>query len=249
MIVPRKVEPVPSVAELPICQKTLQACAPFDQVDLLPDAVVSVEPAWKTKTAFGLPPRVERERAGQADRRGGVVDARRQRLSAEVGGDRRGRPLACGVVVRGDEIRLRLLRDGVAGVVRPVDGQRARAGDRRRRERAEVAVERGRAGVRDAGTGEDREAVGGAERHGGRRCLGAADERDEQSGGEQRCESCNRARRACAQRLAPRQVRGKLHDGSSELGERSRRPRIAGQPAPTCSAEGGSCTAPINEAP
>ena len=28
-IVPRKLEPVPSVAELPTCQKTLQACAPL----------------------------------------------------------------------------------------------------------------------------------------------------------------------------------------------------------------------------
>ena len=63
MIVPRKVEPVPSVAELPICQNTLQAWAPLIRLTQLPEAVVSVEPAWKTKTAFGLPPRVERERA------------------------------------------------------------------------------------------------------------------------------------------------------------------------------------------
>ena len=56
MIVPRKVEPVPSVAELPTCQKTLQAWAPLIRLTLLADAVVSVEPAWKTKTAFGLPP-------------------------------------------------------------------------------------------------------------------------------------------------------------------------------------------------
>ena len=111
MIVPRNVEPVPSVAELPTCQKTLQACAPLIRLTVLADAVVSVEPAWKTKTAFGSPPRVERQRAGEADRRGGVVDARRQRLAAEVGGDRVGRALARGVVVRRDEVGLRLLRD------------------------------------------------------------------------------------------------------------------------------------------
>jgi hypothetical protein len=56
MIVPLKLEPVPSVAELPICQKTLQDCAPLIRLTWLPDAVVSAEPAWKTKTAFGSPP-------------------------------------------------------------------------------------------------------------------------------------------------------------------------------------------------
>ena len=55
-IVPRKLEPVPSVAELPTCQKTLQAWAPLIRFTWLADAVVSVEPAWKTKTAFGSPP-------------------------------------------------------------------------------------------------------------------------------------------------------------------------------------------------
>jgi hypothetical protein len=44
---PLKVEFVPSVAELPTCQKTLQAWAPLIRFTLLPDAVISVEPAWK----------------------------------------------------------------------------------------------------------------------------------------------------------------------------------------------------------
>ena len=52
---PRKLEAVPSVAELPTCQKTLQAWAPLTRFTLLADAVVSVEPAWKMKTAFALP--------------------------------------------------------------------------------------------------------------------------------------------------------------------------------------------------
>ena len=52
---PLKVESVPSVAELPICQKTLHAWAPPMRVTLLPDSVVSVEPTWKTKTALGSP--------------------------------------------------------------------------------------------------------------------------------------------------------------------------------------------------
>jgi hypothetical protein len=55
-IVPRKVEPVPSTAELPTCQKTWQDWAPLISLTWLDDAVVSVEPAWKTKTASGSPP-------------------------------------------------------------------------------------------------------------------------------------------------------------------------------------------------
>ena len=55
-MVPAKALVVPSVAELPTCQNTLQACAPFSSTTELPDAVVSVEPAWKMNTAFGSPP-------------------------------------------------------------------------------------------------------------------------------------------------------------------------------------------------
>ncbi len=50
---PTKVEPVPSVAELPTCQKTLHGCAPLTRFTLLPEAVVSDEPAWKMKTVSG----------------------------------------------------------------------------------------------------------------------------------------------------------------------------------------------------
>jgi hypothetical protein len=45
MSVPTKPEPVPSVAELPTCQYTLHACAPFSRITLLLDAVTTVEPA------------------------------------------------------------------------------------------------------------------------------------------------------------------------------------------------------------
>ena len=55
MIVPSKVDVVPSVAELPTCQKTLQAKAPFTTLTLLEEAVMSVEAIWKMKTEFGLP--------------------------------------------------------------------------------------------------------------------------------------------------------------------------------------------------
>jgi hypothetical protein len=55
-MVPLKVVPIPRVAELPTCQKTLEACAPPMRFTLLLlAAVISVLPIWKMKTAFGLP--------------------------------------------------------------------------------------------------------------------------------------------------------------------------------------------------
>ena len=53
MIVPTKVDVVPSVAELPTCQKTLQALPPLITATVEPDAVSSVEDVWKTNTASG----------------------------------------------------------------------------------------------------------------------------------------------------------------------------------------------------
>jgi len=55
MTVPRREEPVPSVAELPTCQKTWQASAPLTRVTLLELAVTSVLAIWKMKTASGSP--------------------------------------------------------------------------------------------------------------------------------------------------------------------------------------------------
>jgi len=55
-MLPRNTEAVPRVAELPTCQNTWQAWAPLVRVTRLAEAVLRVEPAWKTKTASGLPP-------------------------------------------------------------------------------------------------------------------------------------------------------------------------------------------------
>lgn len=52
---PRNSELVPRVAELPTCQKTLHACVPLINATVLDDDVISVDPAWKTKTASGSP--------------------------------------------------------------------------------------------------------------------------------------------------------------------------------------------------
>jgi hypothetical protein len=53
---PTKSVPVPKVAELPTCQNTLQAWAPLIRSTEEAEAVVMVEPNWKTKTAFESPP-------------------------------------------------------------------------------------------------------------------------------------------------------------------------------------------------
>ncbi|GAA3210981.1 hypothetical protein GCM10017690_21910 [Microbacterium terregens] len=55
MMVPTKSESVPSVAELPTCQKTLHACASLINATTLLEAVVSSEPIWNTQTASGSP--------------------------------------------------------------------------------------------------------------------------------------------------------------------------------------------------
>jgi len=52
---PTNREPVTKVAELPICQTTLQACAPFTRRTLLLDAVINVDSVWKTNCALASP--------------------------------------------------------------------------------------------------------------------------------------------------------------------------------------------------
>ena len=58
-IFPSKAVVVPRVTELPICQKVLmpgvEELPSLIVTTELPDAVVRVEPIWKTKTASGLP--------------------------------------------------------------------------------------------------------------------------------------------------------------------------------------------------
>ncbi len=54
-IFPSKLVAVPSVAELPTCQKTLQGLAPLISNTLELLAVMRVLPIWKMKTALELP--------------------------------------------------------------------------------------------------------------------------------------------------------------------------------------------------
>jgi hypothetical protein len=55
-IFPANTELVPSVAELPICQNTLEAWAPLVRRTVLLVAVVSALAIWKMNWAFVLPP-------------------------------------------------------------------------------------------------------------------------------------------------------------------------------------------------
>src|SRR5947207_13816530 len=55
IMVPLNAEYVPSVAELPTCQKTLAALAPPIRTTRPPVATFSADPIWKMKTAFGSP--------------------------------------------------------------------------------------------------------------------------------------------------------------------------------------------------
>ncbi len=53
MTVPTNVEPVPRVAELTTCQKTLHGLAPLMSDTTLLDPVIRVLAAWNTNEAFG----------------------------------------------------------------------------------------------------------------------------------------------------------------------------------------------------
>jgi hypothetical protein len=55
MMVPTNVELLPRVAELPTCQKTLQAWTWPASTTALADAVISVDSAWKMKTSSAPP--------------------------------------------------------------------------------------------------------------------------------------------------------------------------------------------------
>jgi hypothetical protein len=54
-MLPTKVLVEPKVAELPTFQKTLQAWAPPISTTVLVEAVIRLEPAWKTNTELGSP--------------------------------------------------------------------------------------------------------------------------------------------------------------------------------------------------
>jgi hypothetical protein len=57
-IVPLMFAPVPIVAEVPTCQKTLQACAPPEKFTVLELLKTRLDDAWKIQTSLALPLKV-----------------------------------------------------------------------------------------------------------------------------------------------------------------------------------------------
>ena len=98
--------PVPIVAELPTCQKTLQACAPPISVDDAAGADGQGRAGLEDEDGVRVALGVEGQGAAQPERARGGVDPGRQRATGEVGGDRRRRASPGGVVVGGGEVAL-----------------------------------------------------------------------------------------------------------------------------------------------
>ena len=72
-MVPWKVEPVPIVAELPTCQKTLQAWAPLVRRIVVPVSVPRVERGLEYEDRVRVALRVQGQRTADVQRGGGVV--------------------------------------------------------------------------------------------------------------------------------------------------------------------------------
>ncbi len=173
---------MPSVAELPICQKTLQAWAPPVSSTRLLEAVVSVEPIWKMKTALGSPWSVERHVAGQQERGRALCSTPgvRNNPPRSPGRAANGSPSG-GVVVGRRQVGLRLCGDGVSGVNRSVHRSGRKPGDRGSRDSGPRSplITLG-PGVRDRRPTQDGEAVGRAEADGRLGCLGDGRDRQHQ---------------------------------------------------------------------
>ena len=105
---------VPSVAELPTCQKMLAALAPPLRMTWRPVVVVRVEAIWKMNTAFASPwASSVRSPDEISSDEVGSIEAGCQGLAAEISGDGDRTDGASGrVVVGGRQIELRLRRDG-----------------------------------------------------------------------------------------------------------------------------------------
>ena len=166
-MVPTKDVDVPRVAELPTCQKTLQACAPPMRLTELLEAVMRVGAGLEDEDRALVPCRVEGHRPGQAHCRSRLVDARGQRLATEVTRLGDGRGASGRVVVGRGHVGLRLERHGVGGVDRPVVDESGREPDDGGSGRdTHVAGDDGRAGVRHRRPTQDGERGRRSEAHG-----------------------------------------------------------------------------------
>ena len=153
------------MAELPTGQKTLAAFAPLMSFTLLADAMMSVDAAWKMKTAAGLP-WASRVRVPVIPNvpRGRVIHPGRHRGPAQFHWDGGGDRAPGRVIVRGSQVSLGLQCDAVGRVDRPVYPAGRKPCHRCARAQPEIALDRGHAGVRDSRRREDRELGGAVQR-------------------------------------------------------------------------------------
>ena len=157
IIVPLNFDAVLSVAELPTCQKILQALALLISSTLLFTAVVRVEGIWKMNTLFlsFLPSRVTVP--ADSKRSPSVIQPRRDGRSADL---RRylGRIFECDdIIVTGGEVRLRLRCNWTASIcLSMVHGPRTKAGNTCSGRNTEIAVEGRQSGARDGRRAQNR---------------------------------------------------------------------------------------------
>ena len=154
-MLPCHCDAVPIVAELPTCQYTFLACAPLISTTL--PAVVSDGARLEDEGRVRIAAAVERQVAGDADRRRACSRRRRLGGAAEIGDDRvRRRARKAGErVVRGRQIDLLLHRDRVVEMLHAGDHAGREAGDRAPRADADVGVDDAERDAGDRGAGHD----------------------------------------------------------------------------------------------
>ena len=166
-MVPTKTEDVLRVAELPTCQKTLQAWAPLARTTELPTSVTSVEAgAWKIQNRVRVTLRVQGQRALDFQRRRGLVDTGNEWPLLDAGGAdgalgvRPRRRRYGRLVERGGQVSLGVCRDPVGYVLGTVHDTGGESGYGGARAQAEIPVDDGQASVGDRGPGQDPETAG-----------------------------------------------------------------------------------------
>ena len=240
-MLPRKVEPVPSVAELPTCQKTLHERAPLTSSDLARGGGREGRSRLEDEDGVGIAVPVERQRAREADRRGRPVDTGRERAAAEVGSDRLvGEPSRLPSSYAVTRSALACCATAPPPWLTPAERERREPGDRRASGTSRVAGEHARARVRHACAGEHGEAGARGERHG--RKLHGRDDRGRRDRRRRHARDRHHGRRGASASVTTGTLidghlttgtatTGHRHHGRLELARRDDRERAASSPA------------------
>ena len=182
---PVKVDAVPRVAELPICQYTLHGLAPLIRLTLARRGGGQGRPRSEHPYGVGVTLSVECQRPREAEAGGRVVDTLGQALATQVARDGVGRLLGGRHVVGRREVGLGLERHSIGRVDRSVHQTGRKTGHRCPGAQPEVAVDDARAGVRHRRARQYGVAAGGPQRDRDGRSLGGSHEGERQTHGEQ----------------------------------------------------------------